>query len=236
MSLTGQAAEELAGKLSQKYASSSAEIWITPSFTHIRRIADAVEGSRIKVGAQNAHWEQSGAFTGELSCSMLKECGADYVIIGHSERRQLFGETDETACKRADAVLSNGMGLIFCIGETLQQREAGETDKVIARQLQSLPKLAETHPGAEIIIAYEPVWAIGTGRVASLEEIDAAHLFIIKFWAEKCSIPVPRILYGGSVNGENAKAISGLQSVDGALIGGASTSLEKFSAIIDHFA
>ena len=224
----------LAAGLLQKHPTlQKCNIWLTPSFTGIRE-ASRITGDNpyYKIGAQNAHWEDKGAFTGEVSCSMLKDCGAHYVIIGHSERRHIFHESIEMVNMRAARVLASEMKLIFCIGESLSDREKNLTENILSHQLSMLPSMLMKHPANEAIIAYEPVWAIGTGKVAGTDEIAQAHDFIKTFWSKNSSIACPKILYGGSVNCENLPSILKIESVSGALIGGASSNLESFSAII----
>jgi triosephosphate isomerase (TIM) len=176
------------------------------------------EGSRVRVYAQNVHWELEGAFTGEVSAPMLLELGVKGVIVGHSERRQHFCETDETVRLRAEAALEAGLHVIACVGETEDEREAEQTEEVLARQISAVP----AHD--RLVIAYEPVWAIGTGRTASPEMAQEAHAFV------KSIHPSP-VLYGGSVKPENADALLSQPDVDGALVGGASLDLPSFEAI-----
>jgi len=174
--------------------------------------------SGLTVYAQNVHWAEEGAFTGEISVAMLQELGVQGAIVGHSERRLLFGETDETTAKRAEAALAGGLGVIACVGETESQREAGETESVLRRQVRVLP-------GHErLVIAYEPVWAIGTGKTATPQLAHEAHTSI------KSVLDVP-VLYGGSVKPDNAADLLSQPSVDGALVGGASLDPESFAAI-----
>jgi triosephosphate isomerase len=174
--------------------------------------------SRVRVFAQNVHWELEGAFTGEVSPAMLLEAGASGAIVGHSERRQHFGESDETVGKRAEAALDAGLHVIACVGETEDERETGETEAVLARQLAPLPE------DERLVIAYEPVWAIGTGKTATPEIAQEAHAFI------KACHAAP-VLYGGSVKPENAAVLLGQPDVDGALVGGASLEAASFEAI-----
>ena len=176
------------------------------------------DGSLVRVYAQNVHWELEGAFTGEVSPSMLLEVGVVGAIVGHSERRQLFGETDETVRLRTEAALEAGLAVIACVGETEAEREAGETESVLRRQVSVLPR------HERLVIAYEPVWAIGTGRTATPEIAQEAHAFVK-------SLHDAPVLYGGSVKPDNAAALLRLPDVDGALVGGASLELESFEAI-----
>ena len=197
-------------------APTGVHVVICPAYTSLR---DAVE-SGVTVYAQNVHWEQEGAFTGEISVAMLHEVGARGAIVGHSERRQLFGETDETTGRRARAALDAGLGVIACVGETESEREAGETEDVLRRQL------AVLEGGEGLVIAYEPVWAIGTGKTATPQLAQDAHAFI------KSLLAAP-VLYGGSVKPENASELLSQPDVDGALVGGASLDIDSFTSICE---
>jgi triosephosphate isomerase len=194
------------------------DVAVCPPFTSLAVAVQILAGTDIAVAAQNVHWEAEGAFTGEISAPMLRELGAYGAIVGHSERRQFFGETDETTAKRARTALAAGLSVIACVGETEAEREAGETEDVLRRQLSVLE--AEDN----LVIAYEPVWAIGTGKTATPEMAQEAHALI------KSLLDVP-VIYGGSVKPENAAEILAQQAVDGALVGGASLDVESFSAI-----
>jgi len=188
-------------------------------------------GSAVEVGAQSCHWEDKGAFTGEVSASMLRELGVPWAIVGHSERRQYFGETDATAAARARAAQRAGLGVIFCLGETLFEREAGDTFSVLERQSTVLAGLDP----ARLAVAYEPVWAIGTGRNATPEQAQEAHAFLRQRLASLLGDEAAeglRILYGGSVKADNAAVLLAQTDVDGALVGGASLDVEAFSTII----
>jgi triosephosphate isomerase len=184
-------------------------------------LAAAVE-SGDTVFAQNVHWADEGAFTGEVSAPMLKELGVTGAIVGHSERRQYFGETDETAARRTVAALGHGLRVIACVGESEEEREAGQTELVLRLQVEALADAAGAHEG--LVIAYEPVWAIGTGKTATPEQARDAHAFI------KTILDVP-VLYGGSVKPENAAELLAQPEIDGALVGGASLDVESFTAI-----
>ncbi len=189
---------------------------VCPPFTRLRDCVDAA----LTTYAQNVHWELEGAFTGEISAPLLLELGVTGSLVGHSERRQLFGETDEAVARRAEAALAAGLNVIACVGETLEQREADETEDVLRRQVSVL----EAHE--RLVIAYEPVWAIGTGRTATPEIAQEAHAFI------KSLLDVP-VLYGGSVKPDNAAGLFAQPDVDGALVGGASLDVESFGAICE---
>jgi triosephosphate isomerase len=188
--------------------------------------------SALKVGSQNVHWEESGAFTGEISVGMLQEIGCDFTLTGHSERRHIFGETDQMIAKRTIAGLSKNLEVVFCVGELLEEREAGKTTEVLQTQIGALLPELTAELSKNMIIAYEPVWAIGTGKVAGAEEILQAHKDIVDYWAEVSDAPCPPILYGGSVSPDNFAEIIRLDNVSGALVGGASLVAEKFSKLI----
>jgi triosephosphate isomerase len=211
------------------------EVAVAPPFTALHAVRKEVEGSSIRLAAQNLYWEEKGAFTGEISPPMLKEVGCHYVIIGHSERRQFFGETDETVNRKIKAAFSQGLKVIFCIGETLKEREEGRTFPVIERQMEGgLKGLGDKEMG-DMVIAYEPVWAIGTGKTATPEQAEEVHRFIReklgKLYSRKVSEEI-RIQYGGSVTPENIKGLMNQPNIDGALVGGASLKAESFSKIV----
>ena len=201
----------------------------------IPAVSEAVKGSNIAPGAQNVHFAEKGAYTGEISASMLAEYGVKYVIIGHSERRQYFGETDETVNKRTLAALDAGLIPIVCIGETLEERETGKTEKVLDRQIETGMKGIDDI--SKIVIAYEPVWAIGTGKTATAEQANETIGYIRKKVAEtfcpKCAEKV-RIQYGGSMNAGNCVQLMAMSEIDGGLIGGASLKAPDFSAIVNY--
>ncbi len=204
-------------------------------YTDIGVAVEASKGSNIKIGAQNCHWEASGAYTGEISPQMLKECGVDYVIIGHSERRQYFGETDLTVNKRTKAALDAGLTVILCVGELLEQREQGVTGEIVSLQTKiGLMDVTEEQL-QRIIIAYEPVWAIGTGKTATAEQADEVCGIIRDVLTELYSEDTAKtitIQYGGSMNAKNARELLSKEHVDGGLIGGASLKAEDFAEII----
>lgn len=215
--------------------SEKVEVAVAPPFTALYAVRRELEGSFIRLAAQNLYWEEKGAFTGEVSPPMLKEVGCHYVIIGHSERRQYFGETDETVNRRIKAALTHGLKVIFCIGETLKEREGGETFSVIERQMEGgLKGLGEKEIG-KVVIAYEPVWAIGTGKTATPEQAEEVHRFIReklgKLYSRETSEEI-RIQYGGSVTPENIRGLMNQPNIDGALVGGASLKAESFSKIV----
>jgi triosephosphate isomerase len=195
---------------------------VAPPFVSLGAAFDALAGSSIGVVAQNAHWERTGAFTGEVSAEMLAEAGVRGAIVGHSERRQHFGDTDETVARRAGAVLDAGLEAIACVGELEVERDAGRTEDVLRRQVAAIADAVGAHE--RLVVAYEPVWAIGTGRTATPEQAQEAHALV------RSLLDVP-ILYGGSVKPENAAALLAGPDVDGALVGGASLEVESFAAI-----
>lgn len=205
-------------------------------FTSLAACVLAAEGSKIRVGAQNIHWAESGAFTGEVSAEMIKETGAVYAIVGHSERRQFFGETDQTVLKRALAAIKNDIIPIVCIGETLEERERGETKLVLSRQIREGFKDISAEMMKRVIVAYEPVWAIGTGRTATSadanETIGYARGVFAELFGNGAAANLP-ILYGGSVNEKNARELFSMKEIDGGLVGGASLDATKFIEIIN---
>jgi triosephosphate isomerase len=213
------------------------EIVVAPPFTSLRPVVEAAHASNIGVAGQNLHWEREGAFTGEVSAGMLKEAGAEYVIIGHSERRRLFGDTDETVNRKLAAAVSAQLTPIVCIGETLEQRDGGETLAVLDRQVkQGLDGLTADQIGA-IVIAYEPVWAIGTGRNATPAQAAEAHAHIrsrLRQWFGGVAADQCHIIYGGSVKPENIRDLASLEEVDGALVGGASLEVRGFFEIVSR--
>jgi triosephosphate isomerase len=211
------------------------EVAVAPPFTALDAARKELEGSSIRLAAQNLYWEEKGAFTGEISALMLKEAGCQYVIVGHSERRQFFGESDETVNRRIKAALAKGLKVIFCIGETLREREEGKTFSVIERQIEGGLKGFDDKEMRNMTIAYEPVWAIGTGKTATPEQAEEVHRFIRgkveKFYSREVSEEI-RIQYGGSVTPDNIKGLMSQPNIDGALVGGASLKAESFSKIV----
>lgn len=211
------------------------EVAVAPPFTALYAVRKELDGSSIGLAAQNLYWEEKGAFTGEVSPLMLKEVGCHYVIIGHSERRQFFGETDETVNRRIKAALAQGLKVIFCIGETLKEREEGKTFPVIEKQVEGGLKGLSDKEMKNMVIAYEPVWAIGTGKTATPEQAEEVHRFIRgkieKLYSREVSEEI-RIQYGGSVTPENVKGLMNQPDIDGALVGGASLKAEAFSKIV----
>jgi triosephosphate isomerase len=211
------------------------EVVVAPVYTALAAVRDELKGSFIKLSAQNVHWIDQGAFTGEVSAPLLRDVGCDYVIVGHSERRQLFGETDDTVNKRVKAVLNCGMFVIICIGETLEERKAGKTFQRISSQVKAALNGLKPEESPRIVIAYEPVWAIGTGVNAEPVDVQQAHKAIRDLLAKQFNDSLAndmRILYGGSVKPENAASLIGQPDVDGALVGGASLTADSFIGII----
>jgi triosephosphate isomerase (TIM) len=236
MYTTRQAALDLATAVAKATpAGSGVQVGLGVPFPWLSTVIDAVKGSGVKVGGQNCHFEKEGAFTGETSAAMLKDVGCDFVIIGHSERRHGFGESDEFLNKKTVAALATGLEVIFCIGELLAEREAGSTETVLDHQLtHGLVGLTATQL-EKVVIAYEPVWAIGTGKVATTEQAQTAHAFvrskIAKMFGENAAAKV-LIQYGGSVKPDNAAALLHQPDIDGALVGGASLKADSFLAIV----
>ena len=211
------------------------EVVVAPVFTALSAVAEAIGDAPIGLAAQHCHWEPSGAFTGEVSPALLRDAGCSHVIVGHSERRQLFGETDDGVNRKVRAVLAEGLTPIVCVGETLQQRQSGETMGVVAAQVQgALAQMTEDEL-ARVVLAYEPVWAIGTGETASPEDAQEVH-GAIRSLVESASgsrlAQAMRILYGGSVKPANAAQLMAQRDIDGALVGGASLDAESFAAIV----
>lgn len=229
-------AEELASGLKERLRDfDDADVVLCVPVLYVERIAGLLADSRIGVGAQNLYWEEKGAFTGEVSGPMLKSVGCEYVIVGHSERRQYFRETNQDVNKKAKAALKTGLTPILCLGETLQEREEGVTEGVVTRQLQeSLEGMTEDEMLATVI-AYEPIWAIGTGRTATPQQANEVHALIRKLLTERYGSEVAekvRILYGGSVKPQNVYGLMQQPDIDGGLVGGASLDADSFEKIV----
>lgn len=229
----GRAGVELAAEcVAVAKALPSVDFVVAPPYTVLAAVAETIEGSPLKLAAQNVHAKSEGAFTGEISPSMLVECGCSWVIVGHSERRQYFGETDRDVAEKAAAALTHDLLPIVCVGETLAERQAHETLHVVQRQLEAFLDVLAQSPRA-VAIAYEPVWAIGTGKVAGPAEAEEVHA-ALRTWLKAKDPGLAertRLLYGGSVKPDNAGALLGCPNVDGALIGGASLDAGSFGAI-----
>ena len=211
------------------------DIGVFPPFVYLPVVVNELRGSPIVAGAQNMHWEKSGAFTGEVSGQMIKDIGATHVIIGHSERRQFFGETDETVNKKLKAALAIGLSPIVCVGEMLAEREAGTTEKVVGTQVRGGLKDLSNEQAKTIVLAYEPVWAIGTGKTATPAQAQDVHAFMRATLGDMFgpeAAQAIRIQYGGSVKASNAAELMNQKDIDGALVGGASLEADAFLGII----
>ena len=235
MHRTGPEAVELFHQLRDGFSAARAEVMVAPPFTALEAVSRALDGSGIVLGAQNVHSEPQGPFTGEISAGMLKAVGCTYVIVGHSERRQLFGETDGSVSKKTRAVLHAGMRAVVCLGETLAERDGGRTLDVCSSQLLGSLAGVAVEEMAHVVLAYEPVWAIGTGRNATPAQAQEVHAHLREALVRLFGRPVGegvRILYGGSVKGDNAAELMAQPEVDGALVGGASLKAQEFLAIV----
>ncbi len=214
------------------------EVVIAPVFTSLKTVADRLEGSNIKISGQDcAPEKEEGALTGEVSAPMLRDAGASLVIVGHSERRQFFSETDGLINRKVRAAVTSGLGVILCVGETLEQRDRDEAEEVVSGQLEGGLSGLTASDMSRIIIAYEPVWAIGTGRTATPEQAQEMHAFIRRVFAQRHSDEASqslRILYGGSVKPDNISGLMKQSDIDGALVGGASLKAESFSEIVNY--
>lgn len=235
MNKTATEAKELIAGLIPVVKDADCEVVVCPPFTSLTAVIEAAKGTNIKVGAQNVHFEKSGAFTGEISADMLCDLGVEYVITGHSERRQYFAETDVTVNKRTLAALNKGLKVIVCVGETLEQREQGVTAELVAMQTKIALNNVTAEQMANIVIAYEPVWAIGTGKTATSEQAEEVCKIIrdtiAQLYGEKVA-EATTVQYGGSMNPGNAEELLGKLDVDGGLIGGASLKPNDFAAIV----
>ena len=238
MNKTAAEAKALCEALKESLAplAGKVEVAVCPTFTSLATAVEVLKGSNVKVGAQNIHWAENGAFTGEISGAMLKEIGVEYVIIGHSERRQYFGETDETVNKRMQAALANGLKPILCIGETLEEREGNKTEAVLEQQLKgAFADICECKMD-QITIAYEPVWAIGTGKTATPDMAQETHAFIRKVLTDLYGAAAEDtvIQYGGSMKPENAQQLVAQKDIDGGLIGGAALKADSFHDLVKN--
>jgi triosephosphate isomerase len=212
------------------------DIVVAPPFTAISTAFESAKGSAVSIAGQNVSWSKEGAFTGEVSAHMLAEAGCRYVIIGHSERRQLFRETDDNVAKKTLIALESGLTPIVCLGETQEERDSGLAEEVLSRQFSGGPGALTTEEFSRILIAYEPVWAIGTGRTATPEIAADAHRMLRRCAGEKFSIHLAselRILYGGSVKPDNIQGLMAQEELDGALVGGASLDAKSFAALVN---
>lgn len=219
-------------------ADAKAEVVICVPYTNIATAAEMIKGTNIKLGAENVHWADKGAFTGEISAKMLVELGVEYVIIGHSERRQYFGETDQTVNQRVKAALANGLKPIICVGESLEERKTNKVEEVLVRQTTEAFKDIDKSNLDKVVIAYEPIWAIGTGETATKEQANDTIAIIRNTMAElycpKCVEEKLRIQYGGSMNPKNASELMAMPQIDGGLIGGASLKAVDFSQVVKY--
>ncbi len=228
-------AKNLIEELKPLVADAGCDVIICVPYTNLETALELTKGTNIKVGAENCHWAKSGAFTGEISAEMLTEMGVEYVIIGHSERRQYFGETDATVNKRVRAALDAGLKVILCVGELLEQRELGITEEICAMQTKVALGGVTEQELKNIIIAYEPVWAIGTGKTATSDQADEVNGYIRSVVAKlygDAAAEAMTIQYGGSMNAKNAEELLSKEHVDGGLIGGASLKAPDFAAIV----
>lgn len=230
-------AASLINELKNLIAVSDVDIVVAPVFTALSTVSNAVAGTDIKVAAQDCFWEEEGAYTGEVSPKLLKDAGCSFVIIGHSERRQYFAETDETVNKKIRSTISAGLTAIVCVGETLCEREANQTFSVIERQIRGAFAGISATDMVSAVVAYEPVWAIGTGKSATDEQAQEVHAHIRTLLMKNFSSKVAettRIIYGGSVKPDNIKLLMTKPDIDGALVGGASLKADLFSAIVNY--
>lgn len=213
------------------------EVVVCPPFTALSSVAEALKGSGILLGAQNVHWAEEGAFTGEISAGMLSDLSCDYVIVGHSERREHFGETDDIVRRKVEAVLARGMSVIACVGETLEEREAGRTEEVIGREVDAIFQNLQLDDPSRLVVAYEPIWAIGTGQTATSTEAKRIADFvrdrIRSLMGDEFAQGV-RIQYGGSVKPDNIADFMKEDGIDGALVGGASLEASSFAQIVKY--
>ena len=236
MNKTVAEAVALASEIKERVAGvENVRIIVCPVFTAVKSVADVLKGSNVKVGAQNMYWEASGAYTGEVSGEMLLEAGAEYVILGHSERRQYFGETNETVNRKLKKALSIGLKPIVCIGETLAERESDKTEAVIESQVRAGLAGLTADEMKGVIIAYEPVWAIGTGKTATADQAEAVHSFVrnllTQLWDKETAEAVI-IQYGGSMKPENVSSLLAQPDIDGGLIGGAALKADSFEKLV----
>ena len=229
-------AVELAEAIKAQYDNSDVDVVLCPPFTNLYAVHQVVQATPIGLGAQDVYWEDSGAFTGQVSAGMLTSVGCQYVIIGHSERRQFFGETDETVNKKIKKALGNNLIPIVCVGELLEEREADRTEDVVAAQLKGALSGLSNQDAGKLVLAYEPVWAIGTGKVATPAQAQEVHKFIRDLLAQlydQALADVVRIQYGGSMKPDNAAELLSQEDIDGGLIGGAGLKAESFLGIIN---
>ena len=237
MNKTPEEAKELVTALVPLVKNAKCDVVICPPFVDLCAVKPIIAGTNIHLGVQNIHWAEKGAFTGEISADMLKTHGVEYAIVGHSERRQYFGETDATVNQRAKAAIAAGITPIICVGESLEQRESGVTNAVVSGQTKAALDGIEAKDVETLVIAYEPIWAIGTGKTATKEDANATIAVIRGAIAEVYGKDVAekvRIQYGGSMNPKNASELMSMPEIDGGLIGGASLKAEDFSKVVNY--
>lgn len=237
MNKTPEEAKELVTALVPLVKNAKCDVVICPPFVDLCAVEPIIAGTNIHLGVQNIHWAEKGAFTGEISADMLKAHGVEYAIVGHSERRQYFGETDATVNQRAKAAIAAGITPIICVGESLEQRESGVTNAVVSGQTKAALDGIEAKDVETLVIAYEPIWAIGTGKTATKEDANATIAVIRGAIAEVYGKDVAekvRIQYGGSMNPKNASELMSMPEIDGGLIGGASLKAEDFSKVVNY--
>ena len=238
MNTTRHSGVALAGELAAvvPQAEAGVEVLVCPPYPYLLAVGEALVGSAVHLGAQDAYFEAPGAFTGEVAVDMLRDCGCRYVILGHSERRHVMGETDAIINRKVRAAVGGGLAAVLCVGELLSERQSGQTEEVLDRQMEGgLAGVSEAE-AAQVVIAYEPVWAIGTGVTATPEQAESAHEHLRKWLARRYTPAFSekvRILYGGSVKADNAETLLGQPNVDGALVGGASLKSSTFVPIIE---
>ena len=237
MNMTPSQAKELINELKPLVQDAKCDVVICPPYVDLALAAELIKGSNIRLGAQNIHWAEKGAFTGEVSANMLKELGVEFAIIGHSERRQYFGETDETVNARAKAAIAAGITPIICVGESLEERETGKTEERVTLQVTKDLEGIAAEDAAALIIAYEPIWAIGTGKTATDEQanetIGVIRSVVEGMYGKEVADKL-RIQYGGSMNPKNVKGLMAMPHIDGGLIGGASLKAEDFSLVVNY--
>ncbi len=234
---TAPEASALATEVRDGTSGEGADVVVAPAFTSLHAVAAVLKGSAVGLGAQDMHWENEGAFTGAVSPIMLKDAGCSHVILGHSERRQLFGETDDNVAKKAEAAFRHGLVPIVCVGETLGERESGRTMEVTQRQTERALRGLSGDQVARLVVAYEPVWAIGTGRTAAPAQAQEVHAYIRRLVDRshgEGAAGALRILYGGSVKPDNIGALMAEPDIDGALVGGASLTAASFLKIVHY--
>ncbi len=235
MNKTVPEAVQLAREVVEATKNAACEVVLCPGYVCLVSVASAIQGSHVKLGAQDVHWEEKGAFTGKVSCAMLKSAGVEYVIIGHSEQRTYFHECNETVNRKVKAALRAGLIPIICVGETLQEREAGRTESVCEDHVRGAYQGLSRQDALRTVIAYEPVWAIGTGKVATPEQAQEVHAFIRRLLGSMYDSEVSagiQIQYGGSMKADNAGELLGQKDIDGGLIGGASLQAQDFKGIV----